>query len=38
MDSRSALARSVCALVAERDALKEKFDGDFNSATGSGAA
>jgi hypothetical protein len=38
MDSRWALARSVRALVAERDALKEKFNGDFNSATGSRAA
>ena len=27
MDSRWALARSVRALVAERDALKEKLDG-----------
>ena len=38
MDSRWALARSVRALVAERDALKEKLDGNSNSATGSGAA
>jgi hypothetical protein len=38
MDSRWALARSVRALVAERDALKEKLVGNFNSATGSGAA
>jgi hypothetical protein len=38
MDSRWALARSVRALVAERDTLKEKLDGNFNSATGSGAA
>jgi len=37
-DSRWALARSVRALVAERDGLKEKLDGNFNSATGSGAA
>jgi hypothetical protein len=37
MDSRWALARSVRALVAERDAFKEKLDGN-NSATGSGAA
>ena len=37
MDSRWALARSVRALVAERDALKEKLDGNFNLATGSGA-
>ena len=38
MDSRWALARSVRALVAERDALKEILDGNLNSATGSGAA
>jgi hypothetical protein len=38
MDSRWALARSVRALVAERDSLKEKLDGKFNSPTGSGAA
>jgi hypothetical protein len=38
MDSRWALARSIRALVAERDALKGKLDGNFNSATGSGAA
>jgi hypothetical protein len=38
MDSRWALARSVRALVAERDALKEKLDGNFNSPTGSGEA
>jgi hypothetical protein len=38
MDSRWALARSVRALVAERDALKEKLGGNFNSATESGAA
>jgi hypothetical protein len=33
MDSRWALARSVRALVAERDVLKEKLDGNFNLAT-----
>ena len=33
-----ALARSVRALVAERDALKGQLDGNFNSATGSRAA
>jgi hypothetical protein len=38
MDSRWALARSVRALVAERDTLQEKLDGNFNSATGSGPA
>jgi hypothetical protein len=38
MDSRWALARSVRALVAERDALRVKLDGNFNSATVSGAA
>jgi hypothetical protein len=38
MDSRWALARSVRALVAERDALKEKLEGNFHSATGSGPA
>jgi hypothetical protein len=38
MDSRGALARSVRALVAERDALKEKLDGNFNWGTGSTAA
>jgi hypothetical protein len=38
MDSRWALARSVRAVVAERDALKKKLDGNFNSATGSGPA
>jgi hypothetical protein len=38
MDSRSALARSVRALVAERDALRRKLGGNFNLATGSGAA
>jgi hypothetical protein len=38
MDSRWALARSVRALVAERDALRVKLDGNFNSATASGAA
>ena len=37
-DSRWALARSVRALVAERDTLRGKLDGNFNSATGSGAA
>jgi hypothetical protein len=31
IDSRWALARSVRALVAERDVLKEKLDADFNS-------
>jgi hypothetical protein len=34
MDSRWALARSVGALVAERDMLMEKLDSNFNSATG----
>ena len=29
MDSRCALARSVRALVAERDVLKGKLDGNF---------
>jgi hypothetical protein len=38
MDSRWALARSVRALVAERDMLMEKLDGNFDSPTGSGAA
>jgi hypothetical protein len=38
MNSRWALARSIRALVAERDVLKEKLDGNFNSATGSGPA
>jgi hypothetical protein len=38
MDSRWALARSIRALVAERDTLKEKLDGNFNTATGSGPA
>jgi hypothetical protein len=33
MDSRGALARSVRALVAERDTLREKLDGIFNSAS-----
>ena len=37
-DSRWALARSVRALVAERDTFRGKLDGNFNSATGSGAA
>jgi hypothetical protein len=36
MDSRWALARSVRALVAERDVLKGKLDGNFISVTGSG--
>ncbi len=34
MDSRWALARSVRALVAERDALKGKLDGDSARETG----
>jgi hypothetical protein len=38
MDSRWALARSVRALVAERDVLKEKLDRNFNSEAESGAA
>ena len=38
MDSRWALARSVRALVAERDMLMEKLDGNFDSPTGSGTA
>jgi hypothetical protein len=38
MDSRWALARSVRTLVAERDSLREKLDGSFNSPTRSGAA
>jgi hypothetical protein len=38
MDSRWALARSVRALVAERDALREKLDGNLNSVTASGPA
>jgi hypothetical protein len=38
MDSRWALARPVRALVAERDALRVKLDGNFNSATGPGEA
>ena len=37
-DSRWALARSVRALVAERDMLREKLDGNFDSPTGSGTA
>jgi hypothetical protein len=38
MDSLWALARSVRALVAERDALKEKLDGNSVLVTGSGPA
>ena len=37
-DSRWALARSVKALVAERDALKERLDGNSVLVTGSGPA
>jgi hypothetical protein len=38
MDSRWALARSIRALVAERDSHKDELDGRLNSPTGSGAA
>ena len=38
MDSRWALTRSVRALLAERDTLKEKLGGNFISATGTGEA
>ena len=37
-DSRWALTRSLRALVAERDMLMEKLDGNFDSPTGSGEA